>query len=399
MKFIKFLLKTIIRITVFGALIVGMFYYISQTPEKQLALVNKLNDHTPFDVFELRANIQQTIRKLLVNSDIDFIKGSMAKLSKVLNQNGGHFRVLDINCGLPEKVAIDQAPQQKVYQWRDENGNIHFGDAIDSGLNHLKAQDLSERYPSKQQYFSVEITQINTTLPLFLGDKIDTGVKKIFKVLSDAIEINRLSKVKLNLKLFGDKNEFDDYAAEKAPGMANAIGFYRASENEAAIWNQSNEQTTLGTIRHESTHVIMASLYGLTPIWLNEGMAEYFTKLSVSGLSANIPKNQFWLSKLRSVNDRQPIQISEELNKLPQKWQSQDVELNYAKAWGLVFFLMSDQQGKAILARYMSRLSKDRCEEVNALSYFEQSYPGGLDQLNTQWRTWLNQKQIRPHRY
>jgi len=395
MKIIFRLVKSLINIIFLSVLIAALFFWASLSEEKRTLLIQKIENNTPFSIFSISQKVRQFASSRILESDNQLLIDSLALAANDLSFSEVHFYGLDIDCGLPEQKEIKAIKTKKIYQWRDSQGRIHFGDQS----KYLAAQDISEQYRSREQFFELNIEAVNSNLPLFLSDKISVSINKIFLILSQSLNISQLHQLQLNLKLFGVDSEFQGYLNARAPNLKGAIGLYNARENEAAVLMQSQEQQSLNIIRHEASHVIMANLYGLTPLWLNEGFAEYFEGLKVAGFETTVYPNSSWLQILREKGKTGSLSLNEYLALKPQQWQGENITQHYAVAWSLIYFLLSSSQGKALLADYFQALSEDRCLIPDTQSLFDKHYPGGLAQLNQDWQLWLEQTHIQAHRY
>ena len=401
MKIVFRLIKSIFNIIILSTLIVTLFIWASLSDEKRTAFIQKIEDSTPLPIFTLSQKVRQIVRSQLPEAERFFgtenpqVTHSISPASAELPFPEIHFSNFQIDCGLPEQKKLEANNTKKIYQWRDQQGRLHFGDQSED----IAAQDVSEQYRSREQFFELHIEAINTKLPLFLRDKISVSINKIFLVLSQSLNINQLHHLQLNLKLFGVSSEFQSYLNTRAPNLKGATGLYNARENEAAVLMHTTENVSLNVIRHEASHTIMANLYGITPLWLNEGFAEYFEGLKVSGFETTVYPNTHWLQMLNENSRSGTISLNAYLALKPQQWQGENITQNYALAWSLIYFLLSSTQGKALLQTYFEALAVDRCLIPDAQVIFEQSYPGGLAQLNQDWQQWLGQTPIQAHRY
>jgi len=403
MKLIFKFIKSLLTILILSSLIVFIVTWASLSAEKRYFLVQKLDEVLPFSIIELsntlRAALPVEIQNLLQDGfaelDKENLNESTPLFSELLSESSSensHFYLPEIDCSLPETKPLKKVTQEKIYQWKDENGRIHFSDSQDK----LEAQDISQQYQSRKHFITVNIQPINSALPLDLTNNIHLSNSKMFLILSDALKIEQLHQLEISLKLFGEVEEYQVYLHQKAPNLKNAVGFYLANENEAGVLMQNNPEQNLAIIRHESSHVMMANLYGLSPLWLNEGFAEYFRNLKISGLETSIYPDYSHMKILKLSNN---LSLKRHFELTVQEWQSQNVLQHYAEAWSIVYFLLSQPQNKRILSQYLSKLSVDRCLIPDAAEFFEQTYPGGLEVMDKDWKSWLAQNEIHPHRY
>jgi len=395
MKFLLKLLNSLLRIVLLSIITFLIVIWFSLAPEKRAELVNKLDEITPFDIAQNRDRLRSTLRDKIAESDNQFIKEGASFLSESLGNDYGLIHILDINCGLPQNQAKAEQSSGKIYQWKDANGKLHFGDNPESEA----ALDLSDQYKSKESYITSEVILNNAKLPLDGENNLRTSVNKAFLILSDSVDIEQMHQLELKMHIFGTQSGFEAYKKQKAPRLQFAAGFYLPDENIASILMQPSEQQTLSLIMHESTHVMMANLFGLTPLWLNEGFSQYFQNIKIAGFENTIYPDRRSMLLLKSMGTDSNYTINKHLRLKDSEWQGENIYQHYAEAWSLVYFLMSSTQGKAFLKEYLVALREDRCDIPDTLNFFSDHYPGGLSKLDTDWNTWLKQDEIHPHRY
>jgi|GEM_PF-1897706 len=393
------LIKSLFNIILLTVVLTTVFFWLSP-PDKREELLIKINYISPVDIFNTKRKFHTTLRENIKNFDLEkkLPITVTSSIDESLNNHTAHFNPINIDCGTvqPQQLIEKSDNQQKVYQWKDEQGRMHFSDTKQD----ISAQDISTNYQGKNNYITTKIENRNSSFPLSLNDIIELSIEKMFNVLSDALSIKQLHQLSLHLKIFGDRPEFQSYLKQKAPSLSHfAAGFYLPKLNEASVLVQSNQQLTLGLIRHESSHVIMANLYGQSPIWLNEGFAEYFRHLKISGQEATIYPNNKHLNLLRKSAKNKSLSVENHLNLNHKEWVSNEVTLHYAEAWSIVYFLLSEKNHKRLLKDYMALLSKNRCLIPNSSAYFKKHFPGGLNAMNQQWLKWIHQSEIHPHRY
>ena len=171
-------------------------------------------------------------------------------------------------------------------------------------------------------------------------------------------------------------------------------GFYNAGINTAAVLHQGRDEFTHQVARHESTHVIMAGLFGHMPTWFTEGMAEYFEHLKVTGQGKIIYPDKQQLALLRG---RSLPHLSTWFSQTGNWYQDSQRDFNYAVAWSVIHFLMEEEWRRQLLGGYMKALGKDLCRSVSAVEHFSQAYPGGLNQMSRDWQQWVRSGQARRH--
>jgi hypothetical protein len=403
-KLILKLLNSLVRVTLLAAIILLFLSWMNLPDERKRELLISLEEKTPFSIFGMSESFKSKLRSGIHESDSELIKESARFISEGLSQSPGGqnlLHIFDPDCGLPDTKEKQQEAQSKIYQWRDANGKLHFSDSpVSKTEQDGEAEDISSKYQSRDSYISTKVLPIKAPLPLSFETKINTAIKKMFLVLSEAFHTRQLSQLELQLKIFGDKQEFQDYARTKDSLLIDAAGFYLPKENEASVLLQAGDQQTFSLVQHEASHVLMANLYGLSPIWLNEGFAEYFQNMKISGFETTVYPSAYHFRAVKAVlNGNEDYSLRTHFELTPFEWQGKDIQLHYSEAWSIVFFLLSSNEGKFVLTKYFEVLAEERCSVPNSANFFENNYPGGIRQMDKDWKRWLSQREVHPHRY
>lgn len=305
-------------------------------------------------------------------------------------------------CQRTSSRKIEAVKTESVYRWKDKNGKTHFSDAkpLPETKNSDKTVFSTSQYQPKQRLFHLNIVDDQADMTLILASRIKSDVNAIYLLLSTALGFEQLREVDLSLRLFIHKNDFQRYKNKVAPGSKTNSGFYMASLNEASVvqWPRRPE-LTYSVIRHESSHLIMASLFGSTPRWFNEGLAEYFELLSTQGQSKRIAVDQRKLSYLEQMNDNNQLPSIEYLWSLKAKQFYQNSQLNYAMAWSVIHFMLSGSEEKNIFRRLIKMLYHHPCQPVDMLALVNTSYPGGMQAFELAYLASLNRQSLTDHYY
>lgn len=300
-------------------------------------------------------------------------------------------------CAPETKSVTEVEPTSRIYKWVDKQGKVHF---TDKAPQQHGSTDLSNKYQRKEQYFRLTVAQEGKTLPVWLKDKLTADTRKVFQIMTNRLSLEDLRQVTLTIKVFDQQSQFDRYRSQVAPATKTNSGFYNPKLNIAAVMRQRNDQNTYAVARHEATHVIIAGLFGFIPSWFTEGLAEYFEQLELSGQLAIIKPNKYWLNLLaRQLDQNQLMGFDQYFGFNGKNWYAQDLSTMYATAWSIVFYLMEKPESQELLGKYMKALSKDKCQIIDAKSFFNQNYPGGLMAFEKGWRKWIKVSNVIAHRY
>ncbi|MFT7665497.1 MAG: tetratricopeptide (TPR) repeat protein, partial [Planctomycetota bacterium] len=88
----------------------------------------------------------------------------------------------------------------------------------------------------------------------------------------------------LKLYLFSGQSSYSAYIEGVEDDSAeNTAGIYSPRLKQICIWNLASPEELLNVVRHETMHAYMDRALGMNPIWLGEGLAEYFAAAKPEG--------------------------------------------------------------------------------------------------------------------
>lgn len=273
----------------------------------------------------------------------------------------------------------------RVYQWLDDKGSTQISDAFPKGkYTQLKITDLEI-----EDFFKLGIDSSEANLPAFTEDQIRAGVSKAYRTFRDVIKIAEIRKIQLNIKFISDKELFHHYRERVAPDTNfKATGFYSPRFNQSTIWAVGDKDHITRISLHESTHAMVAAMFGDIPIWLNEGLAGFFEKMLITGeQNFKFSTNDEHLKLLKS--SVLPSLINHFSQSHSQWNQAHKSDLNYAIDWSLIFYLMTRDNGRNLLRYMLDQYSVNYCQEIDSIELIERHYQGGVSGLNTDWLSWL----------
>lgn len=289
--------------------------------------------------------------------------------------------------------------QSKVYMWVDESGRKHFSDKIVKAKG--SAKDISKSFGSRADYFELNISA-DGELPAFFEQNLSTELKQVFYILSQGLALEGLPKITLNLQVFMDKTAFDIYKNQHAPGLGHATGFFSPKTNKAVVYyNKQRPKASMGLIRHESSHVIMAALFGYTPIWFNEGLAQYFETLYLQGQQKQVSPNAYshqFLKRYVKAQNRLALDVFFSYQPM-QFYQPQSVRLNYYLAWSIMHFMLSDDSGQRVFKALISEMAANPCQGIDMVVLLDKHYAGGAASFANDLKLWILQAQLPTHNY
>ena len=289
----------------------------------------------------------------------------------------------DDECQLvaPPPVALSR---QAVYRWVDSQGTTHFADrAPDPGQGVSATLD---RVITKREPFSIEVRGDKARVPALLHDRIHQSARRIYQVLAAPLTPAEIRKAEIRINLIADRRTFLDAYGQQQPGQLTPHGFYTSATHQAYVLIEGSPAQIQATAIHESAHLILTTLYQRTPLWLNEGLAEYFEVLPTSVIHNQYQPNPEWLNSLRRHG---PLPLERLFAITPEQWRAMPPERSYANAWALVYFLMNSDAGRTALQQLLRAIKATPCAPLSSAAVLNAAYPGGLARLRDDWRRWL----------
>jgi hypothetical protein len=286
-------------------------------------------------------------------------------------------------CSRPPTKARSEIDTRPVYKWVDEGGRTHLSDRQPEG--HIASViDLG----MAKQDFSYEIIPDGMALPIDFQGQLAAGSKRMYDTWHFFLGEKRLRQSRIQLLLMGDPDRFDAYYAKglTVPGSRQVAGFYRITSNEAVVkYDAKRPARNLRTTFHEVSHLITASHLGPTPPWLTEGLAEYFEMMEVSGLGGTIHPNRAHIKLLQST----PLPPLEDFLAIDRSdWYREERDRNYAMAWSVINFLLGGAPGMYALQETVQQAHENFCKPFSAATALSHAYPGGIRQLEIDWKKW-----------
>jgi hypothetical protein len=304
------------------------------------------------------------------------------------------FHDVAVDCAMPATAPVELNEEQAIYQWRDASGQVHLSDHKPTGST-AKRVDLD--MPRGFDYFALSVRPVGfRTEPLIRGS-LDVGMTKIYHFLTQFLGKQQLRKVDANVEIHATPATYIAKRTTIAPGVpASTDGFYESRSNTAVVLYAGSDAATLRVAVHEATHIINAGVFGRTPRWFNEGMAEHFERMEVSSQSMLVPAAAEWLNVLARPGGRMPL--AELLQSSDAGWSEAQQQRYYASSWALVHFLL-EPPNQPVAGALFQELVRLPCDDFDAPGFFERQYPGGVAKLEEDYARWMSAGAFVPHTY
>lgn len=172
----------------------------------------------------------------------------------------------------------------------------------------------------------------------------------------------------IHVYLFQDADRFREFVREEHPRFPNRRAFFVETDTRLEVYAHWGGHVG-EDLRHEVTHAYLHSVLPNIPLWLDEGLAEYFeVPRGRNGL------NRDHLGQILAQENRGrdgtasgPMAPREALHRPPNLARLESLhsdqfltQEDYAECWGWVHFLLeSSPETKLLLREYLYRLHED----------------------------------------
>jgi hypothetical protein len=161
----------------------------------------------------------------------------------------------------------------------------------------------------------------------------------------------------IHVYLFESAERFDQFMALHYPGLPSRRAFFLETDTRLMVFAHWNDRVA-EDLRHEVTHGYVHAVLPDLPLWLDEGLAEYF-EVPPSARGVNRAHRRRLQVQLEQGSWRPKLVRLEQI--APTGDLSQD---DYAESWAWVHFLLnSGPENRELLRRYLADLRQDPATE------------------------------------
>ncbi len=209
-----------------------------------------------------------------------------------------------------------------------------------------KAAHLPDNYTVRAQQL-----RVHSNKKLSANHELMVELKRLRQQVGEVLEIP-LQDREVVVYLFTDEPEYQAYLQATYPGLPNRRAYFIGTPSELAVYTYWGDRMQ-EDLRHEFTHGLLHAAIKEVPLWLDEGLAEYFEVQGPVPGGVNRDSVQSLLTALE--NDWSPNLTR--LETLTQVHQMQ--QLDYQESWAWVHMLMHESTiSKSILLEYLHALQK-----------------------------------------
>ncbi len=190
------------------------------------------------------------------------------------------------------------------------------------------------------------------------------------------------SREPVHLFLFGNHRTYQQYVKQYFPSAPTRRALFIKSRGPGMVFAYYNREFAID-VRHECTHAILHSVISKAPLWLDEGLAEYFEAPPEARASGNAHlrtvKWEIYITGLPGI---------EKLEALKELGEMRSTEYRYAWAW-VHFMLHGPPAAKAELLRYLADL-RSGAQAGNLSDRLRRRFPDLDKRVVAHFKNWKN---------
>ncbi len=166
----------------------------------------------------------------------------------------------------------------------------------------------------------------------------------------------------IHIFLFDSSEKYKEFVSRTFPDFPNRRALFVETDTQLAVYAQWGDRVA-EDLRHEVAHGYLHAVVPRIPLWIDEGLAEFFevprglnglNKPHVAELTARMTDGD-WQPDLRRLEQFTDI--------------NQMSRIEYAEAWAWVHFLLqTDPRRRQLLQEYLHRLYTDGAAEPLSLT-------------------------------
>ena len=220
---------------------------------------------------------------------------------------------------------------------------------------------------------------------------LDVVREAAVRMTAMAVEYHRRTEgfsgiIRRKLPFFLFANAGDYHAAG---GPVGTSGVFMGNRLMAAIGEKPTDYAWQ-VVQHEGFHQFArAVIRGQIPVWVNEGLAEYFGQAVFTGdgfVVGVVPPRR--LARLKKeIQARQLKSFREMMAMSRSQWSGRIAIGNYDQAWSMIHFLVHAENGKHVraLSRFMNDIARHQRYEAAWVRNFGRDVSGFEDRWRQHW--------------
>jgi len=214
---------------------------------------------------------------------------------------------------------------------------------------------------------NAEHFHVYSNFPIAADSDLIEELKDLREQVSATLELPE-QRDPVSVYLFEDEASYRRYMQTTWPDLPPRRAYFVGTTRELSVYSYHGPRVR-EDLRHEFTHGLLHASLQTVPLWLDEGLAEYF---EVEGSAAGVPHSEH----LRYLQDARAEGWNPSLYQLEAITDFRRLtQRDYAEAWGWVHYMLhSDASARKVLADYVTGL-RDNSIPARMLPALEAAVP------------------------
>lgn len=159
----------------------------------------------------------------------------------------------------------------------------------------------------------------------------------------------RVAREPIHLILFATSGRYRSYLREHFPGIPDRRALFIKRRGPGMVFAYDSHEMDVD-LRHETTHAMLNASLPYVPLWLDEGLAEYF---EVTAGDRQTGSSHMKIVRLRALIGQVPDLVAlEDLGDLSAMGSGE-----YRDAWSWVHFLLHEsEEARSVLVGFLAEL-------------------------------------------
>ncbi len=203
----------------------------------------------------------------------------------------------------------------------------------------------------------------------------------------------RHREAQLEFFVFRDQAAFYEFGLKEGGFEHGKIGYLSTATRRAAILVQDEYHKDVTIAVHELTHIFNSFCAPRSPVWLDEGMAQFYSYFAAEEKGNARMKGGVNFAALSTIDQALKQRTMPRLLNLFRlgegSFYDPNGELNFAAAWALVYYLRRGlgSDAEAMFGRFYALVA----EGTDSIDAFASVYGASLDVIERVWLDYLGQ--------
>lgn len=204
-------------------------------------------------------------------------------------------------------------------------------------------------------------------------DPLIAELEQLRESVVETLELPRQER-KVVVYLFSNESGYSEYMQSTYPNLPARRAFFIGSPGELAVYAFWGSQVRID-LRHEYTHGLLHASLKSVPLWLDEGLAEYFEVTGDDHKRINVEHAQRLSTALNNGwrPDMRRLEGIEDVAEMHR--------LDYQESWAWVHFLLHDSADTRFLLLDYLRQLRDSSSPGSLADRIETEMPHASDRL------------------